>query len=226
MIKLTNINRSFKVGKELNSVLKNITLEVEKGEFLSIMGPSGSGKSTLINILGFIDNNYDGEYLFNNKKTHRMNDNETSELRNTTVGFVFQNFKLIGNDTIIENTYLPLIYNGIKRKERIEKAKKILELVGLKDKELDLPKNLSGGQQQRVAIARALINNPEFIIADEPTGALDSNTSKEIMRLFKKINRDEGATIIIVTHDRFVAEQTQRIINIFDGKIDKEEIIS
>jgi len=190
------------------------------------MGPSGSGKSTLINILGFIDNNYDGEYLFNNKKTHRMNDNETSELRNTTVGFVFQNFKLIGNDTIIENTYLPLIYNGIKRKERIEKAKKILELVGLKDKELDLPKNLSGGQQQRVAIARALINNPEFIIADEPTGALDSNTSKEIMRLFKKINRDEGATIIIVTHDRFVAEQTQRIINIFDGKIDKEEIIS
>src|SRR5699024_4633955 len=226
MIKLTNINRSFKVGKELNSVLKNITLEVEKGEFLSIMGPSGSGKSTLINILGFIDNNYDREYLFNNKKTHRMNDNETSELRNTTVGFVFQNFKLIGNDTIIENTYLPLIYNGIKRKERIEKAKKILELVGLKDKELDLPKNLSGGQQQRVAIARALINNPEFIIADEPTGALDSNTSKEIMRLFKKINRDEGATIIIVTHDRFVAEQTQRIINIFDGKIDKEEIIS
>ena len=170
MIELKKINRHFKNGNEYNHILKDIDIHIDEGEFIAIMGPSGSGKSTLINILGFIDRGYEGEYLFNNENYQKSSDNKLAEIRNHTVGFVFQNFKLIQNNTILENVSIPLIYNGIGSKERKNKVLDGLQDVGLKGKEDLLPNKLSGGQQQRVAIARAIINNPKFIIADEPTG--------------------------------------------------------
>lgn len=226
MIELKKINRHFKNGDETNHILKDIDIHIDEGEFIAIMGPSGSGKSTLINILGFIDRGYEGDYLFNGDNYKKASDNRLATIRNLTVGFVFQNFKLIQNNTILENVSIPLIYNGMSSKDRKAKVLKGLEDVGLHQKEDLLPNKLSGGQQQRVAIARAIINEPKFIIADEPTGALDSKTSKDIMDLFVSLNKEKGTTMIMVTHDREVANKADRIIHILDGCVKEEEVLT
>lgn len=225
MIELKKINRHFKNGDETNHILKDIDIHIDEGEFIAIMGPSGSGKSTLINILGFIDRGYEGDYLFNGDNYKKASDNRLATIRNHTVGFVFQNFKLIQNNTILENVSIPLIYNGMSSKDRKAKVLKGLEDVGLHQKEDLLPNKLSGGQQ-RVAIARAIINEPKFIIADEPTGALDSKTSKDIMDLFVSLNKEKGTTMIMVTHDREVANKADRIIHILDGRVKEEEVLT
>ena len=226
MIELKKINRHFKNGDETNHILKDIDIHIDEGEFIAIMGPSGSGKSTLINILGFIDRGYEGDYLFNGDNYKKASDNRLATIRNHTVGFVFQNFKLIQNNTILENVSIPLIYNGMSSKDRKAKVLKGLEDVGLHQKEDLFPNKLSGGQQQRVAIARAIINEPKFIIADEPTGALDSKTSKDIMDLFVSLNKEKGTTMIMVTHDREVANKADRIIHILDGRVKEEEVLT
>ncbi|MCO4356026.1 ABC transporter ATP-binding protein [Staphylococcus agnetis] len=224
MIELINVNRSFKNGNETNHILKDIQLRIDAGEFVAIMGPSGSGKSTLINILGFIDRGYEGDYLFDGNNYQQRSDNELAAIRNRTVGFVFQNFKLIQNNTILENVSIPLLYAGLSAKKRKECVETMLHEVGLYDKEQLVPNKLSGGQQQRVAIARAIVNQPNFIIADEPTGALDSKTSQDIMTLFLKLNKEQRTTMIMVTHDPKVAAQADRVIHILDGRIQKEEV--
>ncbi|WP_436871571.1 ABC transporter ATP-binding protein [Mammaliicoccus sciuri] len=225
MINLVNVNRHFKNGEETNHILKNINISIDTGEFIAIMGPSGSGKSTLINILGFIDRGYTGEYLFDNENYQQVSDNKLAFIRNKTVGFVFQNFKLIQNNTIMENVSIPLLYSGMSSKERKQRVESVLKEVGIADKKHLVPNKLSGGQQQRVAIARSIVNKPKFIIADEPTGALDSQTSKDIMDLFVRLNREQNTTMIIVTHDRKVAEQADRVIHILDGRVQREEVI-
>lgn len=225
MIELVDINRHFKNGDEENHILKDINININEGEFIAIMGPSGSGKSTLINILGFIDRGYQGDYLFNEENYKKTSDNQLSDIRNKTVGFVFQNFKLIQNNTILENVSIPLVYAGIGSQERKQRVINTLHDVGLYDKENLVPNKLSGGQQQRVAIARAIVNKPKFIIADEPTGALDSKTSKDIMELFMKLNKEFNTTMIMVTHDRKVADKADRIIHILDGRVQREEVV-
>lgn len=225
MINLVNVNRHFKNGEETNHILKDINISIDTGEFIAIMGPSGSGKSTLINILGFIDRGYTGEYLFDNENYQQVSDNKLAFIRNKTVGFVFQNFKLIQNNTIMENVSIPLLYSGMSSKERKQRVESVLNDVGIVDKKHLVPNKLSGGQQQRVAIARSIVNKPKFIIADEPTGALDSQTSKDIMDLFVRLNREQNTTMIIVTHDRKVAEQADRVIHILDGRVQREEVI-
>lgn len=225
MIELVDINRHFKNGDEENHILKDINININEGEFIAIMGPSGSGKSTLINILGFIDRGYEGDYLFNGENYKKTSDNQLSDIRNKTVGFVFQNFKLIQNNTILENVNIPLVYAGLGSQERKQRVVDTLHDVGLYDKENLVPNKLSGGQQQRVAIARAIINQPKFIIADEPTGALDSKTSKDIMELFMKLNKEYNTTMIMVTHDRKVADKADRIIHILDGRVQREEVV-
>ncbi|MCJ1749673.1 ABC transporter ATP-binding protein [Mammaliicoccus sciuri] len=225
MINLVNVNRHFKNGEETNHILKDINISIDTGEFIAIMGPSGSGKSTLINILGFIDRGYTGEYLFDGENYQQVSDNKLAFIRNKTVGFVFQNFKLIQNNTIMENVSIPLLYSGMSSKERKQRVESVLNDVGIADKKHLVPNKLSGGQQQRVAIARSIVNKPKFIIADEPTGALDSQTSKDIMDLFVRLNREQNTTMIIVTHDRKVAEQADRVIHILDGRVQREEVI-
>ncbi|MCD8787685.1 ABC transporter ATP-binding protein [Mammaliicoccus sciuri] len=225
MINLVNVNRHFKNGEETNHILKDINISIDTGEFIAIMGPSGSGKSTLINILGFIDRGYTGEYLFDYENYQQVSDNKLAFIRNKTVGFVFQNFKLIQNNTIMENVSIPLLYSGMSSKERKQRVESVLKDVGIADKKHLVPNKLSGGQQQRVAIARSIVNKPKFIIADEPTGALDSQTSKDIMDLFVRLNREQNTTMIIVTHDRKVAEQADRVIHILDGRVQREEVI-
>ncbi|MCJ0935526.1 ABC transporter ATP-binding protein [Mammaliicoccus sciuri] len=225
MINLVNVNRYFKNGEETNHILKDINISIDTGEFIAIMGPSGSGKSTLINILGFIDRGYTGEYLFDDENYQQVSDNKLAFIRNKTVGFVFQNFKLIQNNTIMENVSIPLLYSGMSSKERKQRVESVLKDVGIADKKHLVPNKLSGGQQQRVAIARSIVNKPKFIIADEPTGALDSQTSKDIMDLFVRLNREQNTTMIIVTHDRKVAEQADRVIHILDGRVQREEVI-
>ncbi|PXA59628.1 ABC transporter ATP-binding protein, partial [Staphylococcus pseudintermedius] len=182
--------------------------------------------STLINILGFIDRGYEGDYLFNGENYQKTSDNELAAIRNRTVGFVFQNFKLIQNNTILENVSVPLLYAGMRPAERNRRVLDILHRVGLYDKENLVPNKLSGGQQQRVAIARAIVNRPRFIIADEPTGALDSKTSEDIMALFMELNQEQGTTMIVVTHDPKVAAQADRVIHILDGRVQREEVLS
>lgn len=225
MINLVNVNRHFKNGEETNHILKDINISIDTGEFIAIMGPSASGKSTLINILGFIDRGYTGEYLFDGENYQQVSDNKLAFIRNKTVGFVFQNFKLIQNNTIMENVSIPLLYSGMSSKERKQRVESVLKDVGIADKKHLVPNKLSGGQQQRVAIARSIVNKPKFIIADEPTGALDSQTSKDIMDLFVRLNREQNTTMIIVTHDRKVAEQADRVIHILDGRVQREEVI-
>lgn len=201
MIDLIGINKYYKNAEETLHVLKDVNLHVSQGEMVAIMGPSGSGKSTLINLLGFIDRKFEGTYLFEGESLVASSDDRLSKVRNQTVGFVFQNFSLIENNTVYENVELPLLYGGYSFSQTKEKVMAALKIVGLEGKEDKYPKQLSGGQQQRVAIARSIINNPKFIIADEPTGALDTHTSEEIMKLFEELNQQDGATIILVTHD-------------------------
>ena len=222
MIKLQNLNKTFSIGEETIKALDNVNFSIKKGEFVSIIGPSGSGKSTLMNILGFLDVPSSGTYTLNNTKTNDLTDNELAEIRNNKIGFIFQNFNLLQKMTAVENVQVPLMYRGMKNNESKTKAYEILKKVGLKGRENHTPSQLSGGQQQRVAIARALSGNPEIILADEPTGALDSKTSIEIMDILQELN-EQGQTIIVITHDIEVAKRAKRIVRISDGKLYEEE---
>ncbi|MEI5994104.1 ABC transporter ATP-binding protein [Candidatus Enterococcus mansonii] len=219
MIQLNNVEKYYEIGDEKLWVLRKVNLNIQKGEFTAIIGPSGSGKSSLMNTISFLDGDFLGDYLFNNDNVYQYSDKYLSKIRNETVGFIFQSFNLIENNTVYENVELPLLYAGFSHKESKEKIMNILRLVGIPDKADKFPKQLSGGQQQRVAIARALINNPSFIVADEPTGALDTHTSEEILNLFKKLNEEQGVTILMVTHDPEAAAYCSRIIEVRDGKI-------
>ena len=224
MIVMENINKLYTADQEQIHVLKNISLTIEEHEFVAVMGPSGSGKSTLINTISFLDGDLEGSYRFEGEDAYRFNDEKLSALRNKSVGFVFQAFQLIDNNTVMENVALPLLYGGMKQKQTKPLVMEALRKVGIADKYNKLPKQLSGGQQQRVAIARAIVGNPKFIVADEPTGALDSHTSEEIMQLFKRLNEEEKVTILMVTHDPEAAAYCQRIITVKDGEILEEGV--
>jgi putative ABC transport system ATP-binding protein len=219
MITLKNLHKSYVTGMNSLHVLKGISLEIEKGEMVSIMGASGSGKSTLLNVVGILDNYDSGEYYLDGSLIRDLNETRAARLRNQMIGFVFQSFNLIGFKNAMENVALPLYYQGISRKKRNVIAMEYLDRMGLKDWWTHLPSELSGGQKQRIAIARALISKPKIILADEPTGALDSTTSMEVMDILQEIN-NTGITIIIVTHERDIAERTQRSIKLKDGTIE------
>ena len=222
MIRLQGINKTYPNGAPLH-VLKGIDLRIEKGEFVSIMGASGSGKSTLLNILGILDNYDSGEYYLNDVLIKNLNETRAAEYRNRMIGFIFQSFNLISFKNAMENVALPLFYQGVGRKKRNELAMEYLDKLGLKEWAHHLPNELSGGQKQRVAIARALISKPQIILADEPTGALDSKTSVEVMNILKELHDKEGLTIVVVTHESGVANQTNKIIHIKDGVIERIE---
>lgn len=218
MIVMKNLSKIYKMGDNIVKALDNINLNVDEGEFVSIVGPSGSGKSTLMNIIGCLDVKTSGEYYLNGYDTSKLNDNKLAELRSNEIGFIFQSFNLLQKLSALENVELPMIYKGIPAKERYNRTVELLTMVGLKERIHHKPNELSGGQQQRVAIARALANNPHLILADEPTGNLDSQSGKEVMKIIKELN-DMGNTIILITHDINVANQAKRTIRIMDGKI-------
>ena len=218
IIKLENIIRNFPLGKEVVKVLRGITLDIKKGEYVALMGPSGSGKSTLMNLLGCLDTPTSGNYHLNGIDVSHLNDSELAEIRNSEIGFVFQTFNLLPRSTALDNVALPMIYAGKPEKERIARAEKILTDVGLSDRMDHKPNELSGGQRQRVAVGRALVNNPSIILADEPTGNLDSKTSIEIMNLFDEIHA-QGNTVILVTHEEDIAKHAHRIIRLMDGEV-------
>lgn len=224
MIVMKDINKFYTADQEKIHVLKNISLTIDEHEFVAVMGPSGSGKSTLINTISFLDGDFEGSYTFNGENAYRYKDERLSALRNQSVGFVFQAFQLIENNTVMENVALPLLYGGMKSRQTKPLVMEALKKVGIADKYDKLPKQLSGGQQQRVAIARAIVGNPKFIVADEPTGALDSHTSEEIMHLFKRLNEEEKVTILMVTHDPDAAAYCQRVITVRDGEILEEGV--
>lgn len=218
MIHITDLCKTYKMGENEVHALNHINLDIKEHEFVSIIGPSGSGKSTLMNMLGCLDVPTSGEYILDNKPIKKMSDDELAEIRNNKIGFVFQGFNLLPKLTAVENVELPLIYQSVSAKERRERATKALEDVGLGKRINHKPTELSGGQQQRVAIARALITNPPLILADEPTGNLDTSSGKEIMEIFKKLN-EKGNTIVLITHDNDVAKQAKRVVRIQDGKL-------
>ncbi|MEX1187630.1 MAG: ABC transporter ATP-binding protein [Bacteroidia bacterium] len=221
VIKLRKIVRNFKLGSETIKVLKEIDLDIEKGEYVALMGPSGSGKSTLMNLIGCLDTPTSGEYYLSGQLVSKLDDNELADIRNKEIGFIFQTFNLLPRSTALDNVILPLIYAGKTKSERDTQAKKVLEQVGLSDRITHKPNELSGGQRQRVAIARALVNNPSILLADEPTGNLDSKTSVEIMGLLHEIHQN-GNTIIIVTHEEDIAQHAHRIIRLRDGVIEDD----
>lgn len=223
MIHLENINKTYDNGQPLH-VLKGINLDIDKGEFVSIMGASGSGKSTLLNILGILDNYDSGEYRLNGTLIKDLSETRAAEFRNRMIGFIFQSFNLISFKTAVENVELPLFYQGVRRRERHRLAMEYLDKLGLKEWAGHYPNEVSGGQKQRVAIARALITHPQIILADEPTGALDSKTSVEVMKLLKRLNEEEGMTIVVVTHESGVANETNKIVHIKDGVIGNIEV--
>jgi len=221
LIKITDIKRNFVLGNEIVYVLKGINLEINKGEYVALMGPSGSGKSTLMNLLGCLDTPTSGRYVLNGKDVSQMKDDELAGIRNTEIGFVFQTFNLLPRTTALDNVALPMIYAGYSKSERNERAVEVLKQVNLADRMDHQPNQLSGGQRQRVAIARALVNKPSIILADEPTGNLDSKTSVEIMKLFGDIHA-QGNTVILVTHEEDIAAYAHRVIRLRDGLIESD----
>lgn len=222
IIKITDISKVYKIGTETIYALQKIDLSIQKNEYVALMGPSGSGKSTLMNILGCLDTPSNGEYILNNNSVATMSDNELAEVRNKEIGFVFQTFNLLPRNTTLENVALPLVYAGMPKAQREERAKEVLEQVGLGNRMQHRPNELSGGQRQRVAIARALVNKPAIILADEPTGNLDSKTSVEIMGLFEEIHK-KGNTIILVTHEEDIANHAHRIVRLKDGLVESDK---
>ena len=221
ILDLRNIFKDYDQGGAPVPVLKDVSLQVEEGEYVAIMGPSGSGKTTLMNIIGCLDRPTSGEYFLDEKQVLNLKDKEMSNVRLNSVGFVFQNFQLLPRETALDNVCLPLVYAGIKKKERKKLGMAALERVGLADRASFKPTQLSGGQKQRVAIARAMVNNPKILLADEPTGALDQKSGHQIMELFHKLN-EEGVTIVMITHDKNVAEEAERILHIIDGEISEQ----
>ena len=222
IIEVKNLARHFRIGSELIKAIKQIDLSIQQNEFVALMGQSGSGKSTLMNILGCLDTPTDGTYILNNHQVSKLKDNDLAEIRNKEIGFVFQTFNLLPRSTALENVMLPLVYSGISKEDREERALTALDKVGLADRINHRPNELSGGQRQRVAVARALVNNPSIILADEPTGNLDSATSIEIMALFQDIHKN-GNTVIIVTHEEDIAQYTHRIVRLKDGEVESDE---
>jgi putative ABC transport system ATP-binding protein len=222
LIKIRDITRDFPLGNEIVHVLKGIDLDIDKGEYVAFMGPSGSGKSTLMNLLGCLDTATSGTYILNGKDVSRMSDDELAEVRNKEIGFVFQTFNLLPRTTALDNVALPMVYAGYSKSERHARAQKVLTDVGLADRMDHKPNQLSGGQRQRVAVGRALVNKPSIILADEPTGNLDSKTSEEIMRLFDEIHA-AGNTVILVTHEEDIADRAHRIIRLRDGIIERDD---
>ncbi len=222
MIKLSSIVKSYTIGKQEVKVLKDIDLHIKQGEFTAIMGPSGSGKSTMMNIIGCLDRPTSGEYLLNGERVSDYDEDALAQVRNRSLGFVFQQFQLLPRLNALRNVELPLIYSGKPKREREERALEALERVGLSDRVAHLPNELSGGQKQRVAIARAIVNQPQIILADEPTGALDTKTGVQIMDLFTTLNRD-GTTVIVVTHEPEIADYAERTVFVRDGKLTGEE---
>jgi putative ABC transport system ATP-binding protein len=222
IIQISDLKRDFALGNQIVKVLKGIDLNVNKNEYVALMGPSGSGKSTLMNLIGCLDTPTSGKYILNNKDVSKLTDDELAEIRNQEIGFVFQTFNLLPRSTALDNVSLPLVYAGMDKSSRDERATQVLTQVGLSDRMDHRPNQLSGGQRQRVAVARALVNKPSIILADEPTGNLDSKTSVEIMKLFDEIHRN-GNTIIVVTHEEEIAEHAERIIRLTDGMITSDE---
>ncbi len=222
IIRLEGIHRHYKVGTHIVKALQHISLNIYRNEYVALMGPSGSGKSTLMNILGCLDTATGGQYVLNRQDVSKLSDNELAEIRNKEIGFVFQTFNLLPRSTALDNVMLPLIYSGMSKTRRSERAMQVLEQVQLSDRITHKPNELSGGQRQRVAIARALVNHPSIILADEPTGNLDSKTSIEIMGLFEEIHQ-AGNTIILVTHEEDIARHAHRIIRLKDGLVDSDE---
>lgn len=220
VIRIDNVVKTFNVGMENElEILHKVCIDIKKGEFVAIVGASGAGKSTLMNIIGLLDKPTEGRYTLNDIDTSYMKDDELSEIRNSQIGFVFQTFNLIPRMSALKNVELPMMYKGIPQKERTQKAKKLLEMVGMSDRMNHQPNQLSGGQKQRVSIARAMANDPAIILADEPTGALDTVTGHMIMDIFHKLNKENGKTIVLITHSKELAQETDRIITISDGKI-------
>lgn len=222
LISIKHLNKTYIMGAEKVEALKDVSLDIEKNEYVALMGPSGSGKSTLMNLLGCLDSPSSGQYWLNGIEVSTMDDGDLAEVRNKQIGFVFQTFNLLPRLSALENVALPLVYAGYSREERLEKARKTLESVGLGDRVLHKPNELSGGQRQRVAIARALVNDPAIILADEPTGNLDTKTSNEIMALFEQIHM-AGNTVILVTHEQDIAKHAHRIVRLRDGLIESDE---
>lgn len=223
IISLENIVKNYYVGTITVRALRSVSLEIKKNEYVAIMGPSGSGKSTLMNLIGCLDTATDGRYVLNGKDVSKMEDNQLAEIRNSEIGFVFQTFNLLPRYTALENVMLPLVYAGVSKSTRVERAKGALADVGLEDRMHHKPNELSGGQRQRVAVARALVNKPSIILADEPTGNLDSKTSIDIMRLVREIH-ELGNTIILVTHEESIAKNAQKIVRLIDGEVERIEM--
>lgn len=225
IIRIENISKHYKVGIQLVKALNGINLSILRNEYVALMGASGSGKSTLMNILGCLDTPTSGTYILNSQDVSKLTDNQLAEIRNKEIGFVFQTFNLLPRSTALDNVILPLIYAGWSKPRRIERAEEVIRQVGLSDRQMHQPNELSGGQRQRVAIARALVNNPSIILADEPTGNLDSSTSVEIMGLFEEIHR-QGNTIIVVTHEEDIARHAHRIVRLRDGIVEDDQLNS